>query len=372
MAKSARGGNQADFDALTGILERMPIDEALPVARAFSHFLTLANIAEQHHRIRRRRVYERDPKAPPQIGSCDETLGRLRRAGMSGRRAPRRCRAGCEIELVFTAHPTEVTRRTLMQKHRRIADAARVARPARSHDARSGGTRSTRCASRLPPRGRRARSGASGRLRSTRRASGLVVFEQTLWDALAALSACAGRRARDRIPGAACRSTRRRSASARGSAAIATATRRDRGRDRDGVPARAVAGGELYLREIDALRYELSMTMPSDELRARAGDADEPYRDAAARRARAAGRDAARASKRWLDGHADAPARRSSSRRRISPSRCASATARSIETGQRRDWPAGGCAICCGASRPSARRWCASTCGRTRRATRRR
>ena len=121
LAKSARAGNDRDFDELTGVLERMPVDEALPVARAFSHFLTLANIAEQHHRIRRRRFYERDPQALPQIGSCDETLGRLRRAGIP----PDTLHAvvvGLRIELVFTAHPTEVTRRTLMQKHRRIAD----------------------------------------------------------------------------------------------------------------------------------------------------------------------------------------------------------------------------------------------------------
>ena len=71
LSKSARAGNQDDFDALTGILEQMSIDEALPVARAFSHFLTLANIAEQHHRIRRRRVYERDPQALPQVGSYE-------------------------------------------------------------------------------------------------------------------------------------------------------------------------------------------------------------------------------------------------------------------------------------------------------------
>ena len=64
LSKSARAGNQDDFGALTGILERMPIDEALPVARAFSHFLTLANIAEQYHRIRRRRVLRTRPASP--------------------------------------------------------------------------------------------------------------------------------------------------------------------------------------------------------------------------------------------------------------------------------------------------------------------
>ena len=81
LSKSARAGNEDDFKALTGILERMPIDEALPVARAFSHFLTLANIAEQHHRSRRRRFYERDPQALPQVCSCEETFGRLLAAG---------------------------------------------------------------------------------------------------------------------------------------------------------------------------------------------------------------------------------------------------------------------------------------------------
>ena len=49
----------------------------MPVARAFAHFLNLANIAEQHHRVRRRRAYQRDPPAPPQPGSVDETLPRL-------------------------------------------------------------------------------------------------------------------------------------------------------------------------------------------------------------------------------------------------------------------------------------------------------
>ena len=72
----------------------MPVDEALPVARAFSQFLNLANIAEQHHRIRRRRAYQQAPDLPPQRGSCEETFGRLI-AGRAdaGRPARRRLRA---------------------------------------------------------------------------------------------------------------------------------------------------------------------------------------------------------------------------------------------------------------------------------------
>ena len=50
LAKSARGGEPEDFEHLAKILGAMPVEDALPVARAFSHFLNLANIAEQHHR----------------------------------------------------------------------------------------------------------------------------------------------------------------------------------------------------------------------------------------------------------------------------------------------------------------------------------
>ena len=46
---------------LEGPLRALPLEMAVPVARAFAHFLTLANIAEQHHRVRRRRDYLRDP-----------------------------------------------------------------------------------------------------------------------------------------------------------------------------------------------------------------------------------------------------------------------------------------------------------------------
>ena len=69
LAKSARGGNDADFASLSAALSEMPLDDALPVARAFAHFLHLANIAEQHHRIRRRRAYQRAPDVRPQRAS---------------------------------------------------------------------------------------------------------------------------------------------------------------------------------------------------------------------------------------------------------------------------------------------------------------
>jgi phosphoenolpyruvate carboxylase len=276
LSKGARAGNAADFQALTGVLERMPVDEALPVARAFSHFLTLANIAEQHHRIRRRRFYERDPQAPPQIGSCDETLGRLRRAGIPPE-ALHAAVSDLQIELVFTAHPTEVTRRTLMQKHRRIADLLAVRdRPdltAPEQRELLDALRVEIAAAWETSEVRRERPSAIDEARS-----GLVVFEQTLWDIVPhyvrvldeALVKHTGRA----LPLDA--------APIRFGSWI--------GGDRDGNPAVTASVTEtvcrllrwqaasLYLREVDALRFELSMTDASKELRAIVGDAPEPYR----------------------------------------------------------------------------------------------
>src|SRR6185503_6266090 len=87
-----------------------------------AHFLNLANIAEQHHRIRRRREYQRAPDARPQRGSCMDSFASLRASGFS---AERLHAAVCKlrIELVLTAHPTEIARRTLVQKYNRIAEA---------------------------------------------------------------------------------------------------------------------------------------------------------------------------------------------------------------------------------------------------------
>ena len=46
LAKGARAGDITDFETLATELSQMPVDAALPVARAFTHFLNLANVAE--------------------------------------------------------------------------------------------------------------------------------------------------------------------------------------------------------------------------------------------------------------------------------------------------------------------------------------
>jgi len=91
MAKAARAGDARAFDRLADVLGAMPIDSAVPIARAFAHFLALANIAEQHHRIRRRRVHAREADRAPQRGSCLETFQRLITAASSETCSLTRC-----------------------------------------------------------------------------------------------------------------------------------------------------------------------------------------------------------------------------------------------------------------------------------------
>src|SRR5919112_186981 len=122
LSKSGRAGSDSDLDAVADLLRTLPVQSAVPVARAFSHFLALANIAEQHHRIRRRREYQRGEAARPQPGSCEEAFPRFLAAGISAD-ALFQAVTDLRIELVLTAHPTDITRRTIVGKHLRIADA---------------------------------------------------------------------------------------------------------------------------------------------------------------------------------------------------------------------------------------------------------
>jgi phosphoenolpyruvate carboxylase len=275
-ARAAASGDERDFRTLAEVLGGLPVAAAMPVARAFSHFLNLANIAEQHHRIRRRRAYQRDATRPPQRGSCEEAFGRLLASGVTPEDL---FQAVCRlrIELVLTAHPTEITRRTLLQKYNRIAEALAT------RD-RSDLTLPERDEVIDTLRREITASWETDELRSRRPTPldevrwGLVVFEQTIWNVLPAYLRVVDR-ALQRLAG---RPLPLEAAPIRFGSWM--------GGDRDGNPhvtpevtwracvmARWMAA-DLYSLEIEALRAELSMTDCSAELRQRVGDADEPYR----------------------------------------------------------------------------------------------
>ena len=122
LAKEARGASVADASRLRELLSGLTSGEAHLLARAFSHFLNLANIAEQHHRVRRNRQASIAREAGPQPGGFRGALAALIEGGIQPA-ALRDAVLDQQVELVFTAHPTEVDRRSLLRKKSRIAGA---------------------------------------------------------------------------------------------------------------------------------------------------------------------------------------------------------------------------------------------------------
>ncbi|XP_059648635.1 phosphoenolpyruvate carboxylase 4 [Cornus florida] len=99
---------------LASELSKMTLEEALSFARAFSHYLNLMGIAETHHRVRKNRTVAHLSK------SCDDIFNQLVQGGVSPDDLYNTvCKQ--EVEIVLTAHPTQINRRTLQYKHIRIA-----------------------------------------------------------------------------------------------------------------------------------------------------------------------------------------------------------------------------------------------------------
>lgn len=120
LAREARqGGDRAALDETIAALD--PGEQAR-VLRAFALFFQLANIAEQHHRLRRRREYEHEGRAPKE--SLTDALDRLAAARVAEDELGAAVSA-IRLRPVLTAHPTEATRRTILAAHRRIAAALR-------------------------------------------------------------------------------------------------------------------------------------------------------------------------------------------------------------------------------------------------------
>jgi phosphoenolpyruvate carboxylase len=89
------------------------------IVRAFTVYFQLVNTAEQHHRIQRLRAYRQGPRPLPPPGSLEATLRSLKKQNVSASRL-HQFFDQLRILPVFTAHPTEATRRTILEKHSRI------------------------------------------------------------------------------------------------------------------------------------------------------------------------------------------------------------------------------------------------------------
>lgn len=106
-------------------IRNIPSEHRAKVIRAFSLYFELVNIAEQNHRIRRRKEYEHEFEkqntAVPSRGTFGNALSRLSQGHITDEQIEELFH-NMELELVLTAHPTEAMRRTVLHKHRKIAN----------------------------------------------------------------------------------------------------------------------------------------------------------------------------------------------------------------------------------------------------------
>jgi len=272
-AKGARRGSAAGAEQLSATLNQLDDDELLPVARAFNQFLNLANIAEQYHRVRRRGPDEAEPFEASVLA---ELLQRLLANGQGGEALARQF-GRLDIELVLTAHPTEVARRTLIQKYDAIAE-----------ELAAGDHSDLSLAEREAVRQRLHRLIAEAwhteEIRRSRPSPvdeakwGFAVIEHSLWQALPNVM----RKADQALHAATGFHLPLDAAPIRFASWM--------GGDRDGNPNVTAAvtrevlllarwmAADLYLRDIDQLASSLSMQQASPELLARVGASAEPYR----------------------------------------------------------------------------------------------
>jgi len=115
-----RGDASADAELEARVAGRGPT-LARDLEHAFSSWFQAINLAEQVHRIRRRRAYFQDEAERPQPGGVDDAIGRLKAAGLSLDELMALLRS-LHIMPVFMAHPTESTRRTILRKQLKLAE----------------------------------------------------------------------------------------------------------------------------------------------------------------------------------------------------------------------------------------------------------
>src|SRR6266446_10326804 len=117
----AAGARSELMASAQAMISRMDLERAYQVTKAFAIYFELANLAETNHRKRRRRAGQLDGRRAPVPGSFHGTLLRMKEAGISAESAISALRQ-VMVTPVFTAHPTEVARQTVLLKRRRIAE----------------------------------------------------------------------------------------------------------------------------------------------------------------------------------------------------------------------------------------------------------
>ena len=271
LSKAARAGSEEDRNVLLDQLKNLSDDELVPVARAFSHFLNLVNIAEQFHSVSR--DCEEAFCIPDHF---DDLMVRLKQKGFSKERIAESV-ANLDMELVLTAHPTEVTRRTLIQKHEAIFECL-----SELENTNISFREKAQLESRLQQLVSQAWHTYEFRMQRPtpvdEAKGGFATIEHSLWEALPKFVRAMDERLQDHtgigLP----------------LDAVPVRFSSWMGGDRDGNPfvtARVTRevlllsrwmAADLYLQDLKPLIGELSMSECSEEMRKVQGDCREPYR----------------------------------------------------------------------------------------------
>ena len=124
LAKSSRSGDTHAEAELLDAVQKLTVSEAARMAMAFTVYFELVNLAEETHRVRllrqRRRAQYSVPGTPPMRESIGAALRELKARNVPVETV-QSLLDKLSIELVFTAHPTESKRRTMLNKLQRLS-----------------------------------------------------------------------------------------------------------------------------------------------------------------------------------------------------------------------------------------------------------
>ncbi|HEX2028683.1 MAG TPA: phosphoenolpyruvate carboxylase [Nitriliruptorales bacterium] len=115
LSKRARAGDRAAAAEFDAVLAELDLPVAIRLARAFSTYFHLTNVAEQAHRIRELAARSQEE------GWIAATVRRVAASDID-RDLVRQVIGRLELRPVFTAHPTEAARRSILTKTRRVAE----------------------------------------------------------------------------------------------------------------------------------------------------------------------------------------------------------------------------------------------------------
>ena len=120
LTKAWHRGNLPQIEPVLEMVQSFDLNNSVKIIKSFVSYFDLINIAEQNHRLRRRAISENEDLDVKPLDALPAVLDRLLRKGAVQENFLK-VLSELDIEVVFTAHPTEITRRTVLLKQLEIA-----------------------------------------------------------------------------------------------------------------------------------------------------------------------------------------------------------------------------------------------------------